>query len=107
MVTPPDLPPNPDILELFELMMGHFRLEQRSPPMISDAEIGRLTAPVCLMMGQFEITFNPYKVLDRGLSLLPNVVTAEIVPGVGQMMTHERLDRVFARVISFLERYAV
>jgi pimeloyl-ACP methyl ester carboxylesterase len=106
LLAPPDLPPNPDILELFELIMGHFRLEQRSPPVISDEEIGRLTAPTCLMMGQYEITFNPHKVLERGLSLLPNVITAEIVPGVGHMMTHERLDRVFARVISFLAEYA-
>jgi hypothetical protein len=41
------------------------------------------------------------------LSLLPNVIAAEIVPGVGHIMVHKRPDWVSARVISFLERYAI
>jgi hypothetical protein len=57
------------------------------------------------MMGQYEVTFDPYKVLERGLRLLPNAITAEIVPGVGHMMA--RLDRVIPRVTGFLDRYAV
>ena len=107
LLSPPGLPPDPDMLALFELIMAHFRLERRSPSAISDVEIGRLTAPTHLMMGQYEITMAPYRVIERGLRLLPNVITAEVVPGVGHMMTHERLDRVIPRVTSFLERYAV
>jgi pimeloyl-ACP methyl ester carboxylesterase len=107
LLSPPDFPPNPDTLELFELIMEHFHLERRSPPVIPNAEIRRLTAPTCLMMGQYEVTFNPYRVIERGLSLLPNAITAEIVPGVGHMMTHERPDLVITRVTSFLEKYAV
>jgi hypothetical protein len=41
------------------------------------------------------------------VNLLPNLISAEIVPGVGHMMTHERLDRVIPRVLSFLENHAV
>jgi pimeloyl-ACP methyl ester carboxylesterase len=94
------------VLGLFELMLGEFHLGFGSPPTIGSAEIRQLTAPTYLLMGQYEVTFNPYKVLERGLSLLPNVVAAEIVPGVGHMMSHERPDWVLACVISFLERYA-
>jgi pimeloyl-ACP methyl ester carboxylesterase len=107
LLSPPDLPPNPDILEQFELIMEHFRLDQRSPPVIPNVEIRRLTAPTCLMMGQYEVTFDPYRVIERGLSLLPNVIRAEIVPGVGHMMTHERPDLVITRVTSFLKEHAV
>jgi pimeloyl-ACP methyl ester carboxylesterase len=109
ILSPQGLPPDPDMLELFELMLGEFHLGFGSPPTIGSAEIRQLTAPTYLLMGQYEVTFapNPYKVLERGLSLLPNVVAAEIVPGAGHMMTHERPDWVLARVISFLERYAI
>jgi pimeloyl-ACP methyl ester carboxylesterase len=53
------------------------------------------------------LALDPYKVIERGLRLLPNVITAEIVPGVGHMMTHERPERVMGRVLSFLERNGV
>jgi pimeloyl-ACP methyl ester carboxylesterase len=109
ILSPQGLPPDPDILELFELMLGEFRIGIGSPPSFSSAELGQLTAPTYLLMGQHEITFapGPYRVLERAVCLLPNLISAEIVPGVGHMMTHERLDRVIARVITFLERHAV
>jgi pimeloyl-ACP methyl ester carboxylesterase len=106
LVSPPDLPPDPWFLELFELMLRHFRGE-RGVPTLSDAELQRLAAPTCLLMGQYESTFNPYKALQRGLRLLPHVITAEIVPGVGHSMIHRQPDWVTLRVTSFLERYAV
>ena len=45
--------------------------------------------------------------LQRGLRLLPNLVRAEIVPGVGHSMIHKQPDWVTARIINFLDRYAV
>jgi pimeloyl-ACP methyl ester carboxylesterase len=109
ILSPPDLPPDPDFLEFFELMLAEFRLGFGSPPVIRDSEIRQLTAPTYLLMGQYENTFTsgPYKVLERGLSLLPNLVAAEIVPGVGHLMVHQQPDWVIARLTAFLERYAV
>ena len=49
---------------------------------------------------------NPHKVIERGVELLPNVVIAEIVPGVGHSMIHRQPDWVISRVLNFLERYA-
>lgn len=106
LVSPPGLPPDPLFLEMFELMLRHFR-DERSVPTLSDAEIERLTAPTYLLMAQYEATFNPYKAIERGLRLLPHVITAEIVPGVGHSMVHRRPDWVTGRAIRFLERYAV
>jgi pimeloyl-ACP methyl ester carboxylesterase len=110
ILSPPELPLDPDTLEFFELMLREYRIwVGKGPPVVSETELRRLTAPTYLLMGQYEVTFapGPYKVLERGLNLLPNVITAEIVPGVGHMMIHKRPDWVIARVISFLERYAV
>jgi hypothetical protein len=58
-------------------------------------------------MGQHEVSFNPHKAIARGLSLLPNVITAEVVPGVGHAMVHRQPNWVLARVIDFLEKNAV
>jgi pimeloyl-ACP methyl ester carboxylesterase len=105
LVSAPDVPPDPFFLELFELMLRYFRSEAIVPAM-SDEEIRKLKAPAYLLVGQYESAMNPYQVLERGLRLLPNVVIAEIVPGVGHSMIHRQPDWVISRVMNFLERYA-
>ena len=105
IVSAPDVPPNPFFLELLELMLRYFRSEAAVPAM-RDEEIRKLTAPTYLLMGQYETAMNPYKVIERGVELLPNVVMAEIVPGVGHSMIHRQPDWVISRVLNFLERYA-
>jgi pimeloyl-ACP methyl ester carboxylesterase len=102
----PDVPEDPFFLELFELMMRHFRSEALVP-VLSDAELQGLIAPTYLLMGQYESSFSPYKALERGLELLPNLVAAEIVPGVGHSMLHREPDWVIGRVIRFLDGCAV
>ena len=104
IVTPPDVTLEPFFLELLELMLRHFRSEAAAP-VLSDEEIRKLTAPTYLLMGQYETALNPYKVIKRGVELLPNVVFAEIVPGVGHSMIHRQPDWVISRVLNFLERY--
>jgi len=107
LLSPPDLPPDPFYLDFFELMVrSGFRSESMAPA-LPDGEIAQLAAPVCLLMGQYEVSFNPYRALERGLRLLPDVVTAEIVPGVGHAMVHRQPDWVIARVAGFLERHGV
>jgi pimeloyl-ACP methyl ester carboxylesterase len=105
-VSAPDVPSDPFFLELFELMMRYFRSEA-IVPVLSDAELQGLNAPTYLLMGQYESSFDPYKALERGLKLLPSVIAAEVVPGVGHSMIHRQPDWVIGRVAGFLERYAV
>jgi pimeloyl-ACP methyl ester carboxylesterase len=106
LLSPPDAPPDPFYLAFFELIIkSGFRSEQMAPA-LSEEEIQELAAPTYLLMGQYEGSFNPYKAIERGLALLPNVIAAEIVPGVGHAMVHRQPDWVIARVTSFLERHA-
>ena len=105
-VSAPGVPEDPFFLELFELMMRHFRSESLVP-VLSDEELQGLEAPTYLLMGQYESSFNPYKALQRGVELLPELVAAEIVPGVGHSMIHREPDWVTGRVVRFLDRYAV
>jgi pimeloyl-ACP methyl ester carboxylesterase len=104
VVTPPDVTLDPYFQELLELMLRHFRSESAAPVM-PDEEIKKLTAPSYLLMGQYETAVKPYKVLERGVSLLPNLIRAEIVPGVGHSMIHRKPDWVPSRVINFIEQY--
>jgi pimeloyl-ACP methyl ester carboxylesterase len=103
IVNAPNVPADPFFLELFELLLRYVRSES-APPVLRDEEIKKLTAPTYLLMGQYETTLNPYKVIERGVKLLPNLVRAEIVPGVGHSMLHRQTDWVISRVLDFLER---
>ena len=104
-LSPPDLPLDPDLLALFELIVRHYRGEP-VPTVLPDAEIRQLAAPVYLLAGQYETLVNPYQTIERALALLPNAVAAEVVPGVGHAMEHQQADWVIGRVLRFLEQYA-
>jgi pimeloyl-ACP methyl ester carboxylesterase len=106
LLSPPGSVPDPDDMMLFDLLMAHFRLEQ-NPPVLRDDEIRSLVAPTHLMMGQYEASFDPYRVIARGMRLLPNLISAEIVPGVGHMMVHPQPGWVMGRILAFYARYAV
>jgi pimeloyl-ACP methyl ester carboxylesterase len=104
-LSPPDLPPDPGLLALFELIVRHYRGEP-FPTVLRDAEIRQLAAPVYLLMGQYETVVNPYQTIERALALLPNIISAEVVPGVGHAMEHQQPGWVSGRVLRFLEQYA-
>jgi len=106
-VSPPDLPADPFFLQFFELMLTSRFISEMSGPLLTDVEIQQLTAPSYLLMGQYESLVNPFQTVKRALRLLPNLVQAEIVPGVGHSMLHPRPDWVSGRVIRFLDQYAV
>ena len=107
LLSPPNQTIDPLYAEFFELILtSKFRGEPIAPR-IDDKELRRMTTPIYLLMGQYERSFNPYKAIDRGLKLLPNVVAAELVPGVGHSMEHRQPDWVINRVIDYLDRYAV
>lgn len=76
-------------------------------PRIPDEEIKKLTAPTYVLMGEYEKSFNPYQALERAINLLSELITAEIVPGVGHSMEHRDPDWVIPRVMNFLDAYAV
>lgn len=105
-ISPPGLPPDPFTLELLELMAKHFRPEQ-IPPALSDEEMKRFCAPTYVLMGQYETSFDPYAAIKRGVDLLPNVITAEIVPEVGHSMIHRNPDWVIGRVLRFIEENVI
>ena len=103
MLSPPGMPVDPFYKEFFELILTtRFKSEQIATT-VSSEELARVTAPTCILMGQYERTFNPYKAIERALAVMPNVIEAGIVPGVGHSMEHKKPDWVPTRVIQFLD----
>lgn len=104
-ISGPEAPPDRANAKLLELMIRHFRSEQLAP-ILEDDEVRQLTAPTCLLMGQHEVSVDPYKTVKRGLELLPNLISAEIVQGVGHSMVHKEPEFVVSKVLNFLEKNA-
>ena len=106
MMLPPGVQPDANTQALSDLMMAHFRLEQVPGP-LPDTDLKTLTAPTALMMGQYDIAFNPNAVIERALRVLPNLVSVEVVPGVGHGMNVDKPAEVNARLLAFLQKYGV
>ena len=107
LLSPPDTPADPFFVGLLELTMKSGFRAELNPPALKYREIRKLASPTCLLMGEYERSFDPHKAIKRALRLLPNVISAEIVPGVGHAMLHRQADWVSGRVLRFLDMYAV
>jgi pimeloyl-ACP methyl ester carboxylesterase len=107
LLSPPGLPPDPFFTQFFRLTLASGFRSKPTPPRLPDREIQRLGSPTCFLVGEYERTFDPHKALARAQRLLPNLVAAEVVPGVGHGMIHREPAWVHDRVIRFLEAYAV
>ncbi len=100
IMSPPDYTPPQDEVTAFGHLFN-FKSE-RSIPVVSDVEIRALTAPVALLMAQYEVTYRPQKVIDRARQLLPNLKHAQIVEGVGHGMTGEKPEVVHQLITEWL-----
>lgn len=103
----PGYQPTAEDLELFGLLLSAFHYDQRAPDPCADAEVARLRAPTALLYGEHEAGFNPPAAISRARRLLPRLVRAEIVPGVGHGMIGEDIPRVNGLLLELLRAYAV
>ncbi|MGD9001564.1 MAG: hypothetical protein PVF04_02780 [Anaerolineae bacterium] len=61
LLSPPGLPPDRAPVAFLELILiSRFRSEQGAP-LLRDAELKRLRAPTYPLLGQDEVSFNPYR----------------------------------------------
>ena len=91
-------------IEGFTEMLGllkHFKT-QRNPGLLSDQELCQITAPVSVLMGADERLFSPQKAVARAEKLIPGLVTAEIVPNAGHIMTVDQPRFISQRILGFL-----
>jgi pimeloyl-ACP methyl ester carboxylesterase len=75
---------------------------QGNPGLLSDQELGNISAPLLVLMGEEERIFPPNQAVARAQRCIPSLVTAEIVPNAGHMMGFDQPDFLAKRVLHFL-----
>jgi pimeloyl-ACP methyl ester carboxylesterase len=91
---------------LEQLFMNMRNLERRKtpiPPVLTDAEWGRLQVPALFLIGEHDVIYSPQKAVRRLKRVAPRV-TAEIVPGAGHDFTVAHDAAINARILEFLKQ---
>jgi len=70
-------------------------------PVFTDEELGQITAPTLLLIGEHEIMYEPKKALDRAASLIPDI-QVELVPNASHMLNKDQPELVIKKVLDFL-----
>jgi pimeloyl-ACP methyl ester carboxylesterase len=90
-----------EMAQILLLLFRHHKFQQ-GPEKLTDDELRRITAPIYILMGRYDITTNPVKAVERAHRLMSHVQT-EIVPDAGHVLTFDRQDIVMVRMLKFFE----
>lgn len=88
--------------ELLEAAMGPFRQKLPAPPRpaprrLPDDQLRRITVPTLLLLGADTKLYDPERVRDRALALLPRV-DVEIIPDAGHSLAFQHPDLVTTKL---------
>jgi pimeloyl-ACP methyl ester carboxylesterase len=90
-----------EFLEAMEVFLAHCRMRAGALPVLSDAELQRLTMPVQFLIGARDAVFDAEKNTARMRRLVPQV-SATIVPEGGHILLNTRAHILpFLRSLSF------
>jgi pimeloyl-ACP methyl ester carboxylesterase len=103
IMSPPNHEPSEGELDMFELIFN-FNSEQ-GVPALPDEQIGALTAPTMLLMGEYEMAFKPpERVIERAKKTLPKLIHAEVLADVSHGMHGDNPDLVHGKIREFLKQ---
>jgi pimeloyl-ACP methyl ester carboxylesterase len=71
------------------------------PKVFPDSELAKIQAPLCLLLGEKEVCYNPHSAAQRARRTVANA-TVEIVPNAGHMLVMERPELVNPGIAAFL-----
>ncbi|MFD0694521.1 alpha/beta fold hydrolase [Paenibacillus sp. GCM10027628] len=71
---------------------------------MSDDELRAIKCPVLLLLGEYEVQYNPEKGLQRAKQLIANL-QGDIIAGTGHGLSLERPDLVNPLVLKFLQQH--
>lgn len=84
-----------------ELLINHYK-PNLNPHRLSNKELRNITSPLLVLMGDNERVFYGPRTLQRIRNLVPGLVSAELVPDAGHVMTIDRPDYLENRIMKFL-----
>jgi pimeloyl-ACP methyl ester carboxylesterase len=87
-----------------QMVVGFRSLNSRIrvyPKVFPDSELAKIQAPLCLLLGEKEVCYNPHSAAQRARRTVANA-TVEIVPNAGHMLVMERPELVNPGIAAFL-----
>ena len=100
----PDIEIDERIARVMAAGLKHFRYQQRAvfPDVFSDTALGKVDAPVLVLIGDREIIYDPRAALARADTSLPHAQT-ELVEGAGHLLNLQMPDLINDRLLAFLD----
>lgn len=91
------------LIDYLVIALKNYKLRPPKLWVFSDDELRSIMTPTLVLVGERESIYEPYAVVERARRLIPNAY-AEIVPGAGHALFHDRPDIVNRRIIEFIGR---
>jgi pimeloyl-ACP methyl ester carboxylesterase len=91
-----------EMVEGIQFMMTHMRQTAVAIDPLTEADLRRITAPMLILMGQYEITTDVRQIVARASQFMPTTTT-EIVPDVGHIMSFDAPELVTRRILEFFQ----
>jgi pimeloyl-ACP methyl ester carboxylesterase len=94
--------PSQGFAEAMRVIIKHFKT-QGNPGQLTDDELRQITSPLLVLMGEYERVFKPQTAVERARSLIPGLISAEIVPNAGHLMAVDQPDWLKQRLLKFIQ----
>lgn len=89
-------------IELLLLAMRTHRQKLPTPGQLSDHDLGRISAPTLLLLGEDTRLYDPDETAQRAKRVLRNV-QVEITPNAGHGLLFQYPDMITARILQFID----
>jgi len=96
-----DFPREGAVVQLRAVTAVTGRPRHWSPTVFSDEELGKIQAPVLLLIGDHEVIYRPEDAIQRATRLMPNL-KAEIIPNANHIAEYTAADTVNEKILAFL-----
>jgi pimeloyl-ACP methyl ester carboxylesterase len=97
----PQLPLDPERVEFSALLLRHYR-RSGPPGLLRAEELRAVSAPTLLLESEYEVYYDPARVIARARAGMPALVGAEVIAGAGHDANKDQAEWVNARLLAFL-----
>jgi pimeloyl-ACP methyl ester carboxylesterase len=87
--------------KIMKIQIKYFK-SNAVPGQLSEWELRQITAPLLILMGEYERIFFPIVSIERAKQYIPGLVSAELVANAGHIMTTDQPEWMHKRILDFL-----